>query len=263
MDFSFQGKRALVTGASRGKDTITATLSLSLTSTLFSGIGRAIAVQLAQLGAEVVSVGRSESHLVSLKNENPSITVVKLDICDWNRTKQALSDIGPVDFLVNNAGEGFIKALEDVEEEDVDRIFDLNVKALINVTQIVVGDLLRRGAPGSIVNVSSQAGLVGLHQHTVYCASKGAVDAFTRACALELGPGNIRVNSVNPTVVMTKMGKKWWSEPSRGGPMLARIPLGRFCEVQEVVDAVLFLLSDRAGMITGTCLALDGGFTTT
>lgn len=103
----------------------------------------------------------------------------------------------------------------------------MNVKALINTTQLVVQNLTKRNAAGSIVNVSSQAGLVGLLHHTVYCASKGAVDAFTRACALELGPRNIRVNSVNPTVVMTEMGRKWWSDPCRGEPMLAKIPLGR------------------------------------
>lgn len=107
------------------------------------------------------------------------------------------------------------------------RILNLNVKALINITQLVVQDLTKRNSSGSIVNLSSQAGLVGLLHHTVYCASKGAVDAFTRACALELGPRNIRVNSVNPTVVMTEMGRKWWNDPDRGGPMLAKIPLGR------------------------------------
>lgn len=113
---------------------------------------------------------------------------------------------------------------------------------------------------GSVVNISSQASLAGLLNHTVYSASKGGVDAFTRACALELGSYNIRVNSVNPTVIMTEMGRKWWSEPSRGGTMLHKIPLGRFGEVYEVVDAVLFLLSERSSMITGTCLPIDGGF---
>lgn len=101
------------------------------------------------------------------------------------------------------------------------------MKALINVTQIVAKNLLARNAPGSIVNVSSQASLAGLQDHTVYCATKGAVDAFTRATALELGPHNIRVNSVNPTVIMTAMGKLGWSDPAKAQPLLQKIPLRR------------------------------------
>nr|CAI5860563.1 unnamed protein product [Callosobruchus analis] len=131
---------------------------------------------------------------------------------------------------------------------------------MINVTQIVVQDLVARKAPGSIVNVSSQASLVGLNNHTVYCATKGAVDSFTRAAALEYGPKNIRVNAVNPTVIMTDMGRLGWSDPKVANPMLEKIPLRRFGEVHEVVDAVTYLLSDKASMITGTCLPIDGGY---
>nr|CAI5860564.1 unnamed protein product [Callosobruchus analis] len=99
---------------------------------------------------------------------------------------------------------------------------------MINVTQIVVQDLVARKAPGSIVNVSSQASLVGLNNHTVYCATKGAVDSFTRAAALEYGPKNIRVNAVNPTVIMTDMGRLGWSDPKVANPMLEKIPLRRY-----------------------------------
>lgn len=102
--------------------------------------------------------------------------------------------------------------------------------------------------------------MAGLLEHPVYCASKGAVDAFTRAAAVELGPYNIRVNSVNPTVILTDMGRLGWSDPNKAGPMLAKIPLKRFGEVSEVFDAVLYLLSDKSSMITGHCLPVDGGF---
>lgn len=108
------------------------------------------------------------------------------------------------------------------------RLFGINVKAMINVTQFVIQDLLARNASGSIVNISSQASLVGLIDHTVYCASKGAVDAFTRATALEYGPKKIRVNAVNPTVIMTDMGKLGWSDPKIAEPMLQKIPLRRY-----------------------------------
>lgn len=106
-------------------------------------------------------------------------------------------------------------------------VFEINVKALINVTRLVAKGLLARKVPGSIVNLSSQASLVGLLDHSVYCASKGAVDAFTRAVALEYGPYNIRVNAVNPTVIMTDMGRLGWSNPKVAEPMLRKIPLRR------------------------------------
>ncbi|CAH1988361.1 unnamed protein product [Acanthoscelides obtectus] len=192
-----------------------------------------------------------------------AIETMKLDVSDWKATERALKDAGPIDLLVNNAGVGMIKSLSTVTEDDVDSIFDLNVKALINVTKLAVQSMVERKVAGSIVNISSQASLAGLLGHTVYCASKGAVDAFTRAAALEYGPRNIRVNSVNPTVIMTDMGRLWWSDPIRAKPMMDKIPLSRFGEVREVTDAVLYLLSDKASMINGVCLPIDGGFIAT
>lgn len=171
-----------------------------------------------------------------------------------------MANVGSIDLLVNNAGLAILKPLTEATEQDVDQLFDINVKALINVTQIVTKNLLERKVPGSIVNISSQASKVGLLNHTVYCSTKGAVDAYTRAAALELGPHNIRVNCVNPTVIMTDMGKLGWSKPEVAKPMIEKIPLRRFGEVQEVVDAVLYLLSDKSSMITGTCLPVDGGY---
>lgn len=103
--------------------------------------------------------------------------------------------------------------------------------------------------------------MVALQDHVVYCASKGAVDQITRVSALELGPFNIRCNSVNPTVVLTELGRKGWSEPTKRDWMLNQIPLRRFAEVDEVVDAIVFLLSDRSSMINGAILPIDGGFT--
>lgn len=104
---------------------------------------------------------------------------------------------------------------------------------MINVTQHVIQDLIARNAAGSIVNISSQASLVGLNDHSVYCASKGAVDAFTRATALEYGPKKIRINAVNPTVIMTDMGKLGWSDPKISEPMLQKIPLRRYVMIHH------------------------------
>nr|CAH7753737.1 unnamed protein product [Callosobruchus chinensis] len=192
-----------------------------------SGIGKDIAIQLSKCGAKVVAVGRSKELLIALKKEMPAIETIELDVSDWEATEKILRNAGPIDLLVNNAGVGMIKSLTTVTEDDVNSIFDLNVKALINVTKLAIQNMVERNVSGSIVNISSQASLAGLMEQTVYCASKGAVDAFTRAAALEYGPRNIRVNSVNPTVIMTDMGRLWWSDPKRARPMMDKIPLNR------------------------------------
>lgn len=113
------------------------------------------------------------------------------------------------------------------------------------------------------MNVSSQASQRALTNHTVYCSTKGALDMLTKMMALELGPHKIRVNAVNPTVVMTPMGRTNWSDPHKAKAMLDRIPLGKFAEVENVVDTILFLLSNRSGMTTGSTLPVDGGFLAT
>lgn len=123
--------------------------------------------------------------------------------------------------------------------------------------------MLARKVKGSIVNVSSQGSQVGLDKHAAYCMSKGAVDQLTRTMALELGRQGIRVNAVNPTVVLTAMGKLAWSDPAKAKPMLARIPLGRFAEEVDVVDVIVFLLSDKSAMINGSCVPVEGGFWST
>ena len=125
----------------------------------------------------------------------------------------------------------------------------------------MIKKLKAAGKPGSIVNISSQAGMVALQDHVAYCASKGAVDQITRVSALELGPFNIRCNSVNPTVVETDMGKRGWSDPAKRQWMMEKIPLRRFADVDDVVDAIVYLLSDRSAMINGVILPIDGGFT--
>ena len=136
--------------------------------------------------------------------------------------------------------------------------------ATINVGQMVAKNMVEHKRMGSIVNVSSQAAKAALIDHTAYGASKGAVDQATRNMALELGPYGIRVNSVNPTVVKTEMGVRIWSEnPEEEAAMKAKIPLGRFAEVNEIVDVILFLLSDKSTMISGANVPIDGGFLAT
>jgi len=125
---------------------------------------------------------------------------------------------------------------------------------------VVAKGLIARSSPGSIVNISSQASVMALDSHSLYCATKGALDQLTRVMTLELGPQKIRVNCVNPTVVLTDMSLHW-DTSAEGVIMKQRIPLRRFAEVAEIVNPVLFLLSDAASMITGAMLMVDGGYT--
>ncbi|XP_075415597.1 L-xylulose reductase isoform X1 [Tenrec ecaudatus] len=269
MDLGLAGRRALVTGAGKG-------------------IGRSTALALHAAGARVVAVSRTQADLDSLVHECPGIEPVCVDLGDWEATERALGGVGPVDLLVNNAAVAVLQPFLEVTKEACDRwagcrspgcvagggprqartnqdptchrSFDVNLRAVIQVSQIVARGLVARGTPGAIVHVSSQASQRALTNHTVYCSTKGAIDMLTKVMALELGPHKIRVNAVNPTVVMTPMGQVNWSDPQKAKAMLDRIPLGQFAEVEHVVDSILFLLSDRSGMTTGSTLPVDGGF---
>lgn len=241
LELGLAGRRALVTGAGKG-------------------IGRSMVQALHAAGVQVVAVSRTRADLDSLVRECPGVEPVCVDLGDWQAVERELGGVGPVDLLVNNAAVAVLQPFLEVTKEAFDISFDVNLRAVIQVSQIVARDLISRGAPGSIVNVSSQASQRAIRNHTIYCAAKGAMDMLTKVMALELGPHKIRVNAVNPTVVMTAMGQANWSDPQKAKSMLDRIPLGRFAEVDNVVDAILFLLSDRSSMITGSTLPVDGGF---
>ena len=139
----------------------------------------------------------------------------------------------------------------------------VNLRAGMVVAQAVAKGMVARGNGGAIVNISSQASMCALAEHTSYCVSKGGVDQLTRVMALELGPHNIRVNAVNPTVTMTDMAVLAWSDPAKRDPMLAKIPLGKFAQPSDVAHTVAYLLSDQADMIHGAMIPIDGGFLAT
>ncbi|CAD7678660.1 unnamed protein product [Nyctereutes procyonoides] len=186
----------------------------------------------AAAGVQVVAVSRSQAHLDSLVRECPGVEPVCVDLADREATERALGSVRPVDLL--------------------EASFDVNLRAVIQVSQIVARGLIARGAPGSI---NSQPQRLLPHQ--------GCHGLRTKVMALELGPHEIRVNTVNPTVVMTPMGQANWSNPQKAKTMLDRIPLGKFAEVENVVDTILFLLSDRSSMTTGSAMPVDGGFLVT
>ncbi|XP_006823734.1 D-erythrulose reductase-like [Saccoglossus kowalevskii] len=144
----------------------------------------------------------------------------------------------------------------------IPRILNINLKAAMHVGQIVARSMISKGTGGNIVNVSSQASLLAFKTFAAYSVSKAGLDMLTKTMALELASHKIRVNAVNPTVVLTELGKRAWSDPAKSEVMMNRIPMNKFAEVKDVVNAVIYLLSDKADMITGSCLPIEGGFVT-
>ncbi len=239
----FTGLRALVTGAGKG-------------------IGRETVRQLIADGAVVVAMSRTEADLVSL-GEETGCEVIVADIEDLEAAAAAVARVLPIDLLVNNAGITSLEPALTASMEAMRRVHTINTMAPLRLAQIVAADLIARGRPGAIVNVSSIASTVAFADHAAYCASKGGLDALTRVMALEFGPHGIRVNAVNPTVTLTPMGELAWSDPAKSAPMLKRIPLGRFAVPADVAAVILTLLSDQSAMINGVTLPIDGGFTAT
>lgn len=163
---------------------------------------------------------------------------------------------------MNNAGIALLQPFLETTVEDFDRVMAVNARAVMVVSQVIARGMVERGNGGAIVNVSSQSSSHAVLDHAAYCASKGALDQLTRVMALELGPHQIRVNAINPTVTMTPMGELAWSDPAKSEPIMARIPLQRFAQPRHTAEAVAYLLSDHADMINGVMLPLDGGFLT-
>ena len=223
------------------------------------GIGREIAVMLHRFNARVVAVSRTRSDLQGLQDEIGCETLVA-DLGNVTEARQAVQQAGDIDLLVNNAAIAILEPFLGTRVESWDATMATNLRAVLVVSQIVAKGMIERGVPGSIVNISSMSSFQALPDHAAYAASKAGLDQLSKVMAVELGPHRIRVNSINPTVVMTEMGKRAWSDPKKGGPMLARIPLQRFAECEDIASVVCFVLSDAAGMLNGLALRVDGGF---
>ena len=245
-NFRIDGQRALVTGASRG-------------------VGLAAAVALAQAGAAVTLVARSESELKSvcaeMQAEGTKCDYLVLDVTDSQAVNKQLGARGPFQILVNNAGINRPKELVQLEDDDIDAVLNLNVKAAFYVTRMVAKGLLAAGLPGSVINISSQMGRVGSPRRTLYCASKHAIEGMSKALAWELGHANIRVNTVCPTFLETAMTASMFEDNAFRDWVTSRIALGRVGQVEEIMGAIVFLASGASGLVTGSALMLDGGWT--
>jgi NAD(P)-dependent dehydrogenase (short-subunit alcohol dehydrogenase family) len=243
---SLHGLTALVTGAGRG-------------------LGRSIAAACAASGADVVLMSRSTAEIEDAAREireaGGTARAVTCDVTDTDRVAALLDEIGPIDVLVNNAGTNVPQPFTEVDGATFDRILGLNLRSVYFATQAVVRRMIERGHGGSIVNVSSQMGHVGAANRSAYCASKHAVEGMTKALAVELGPHGIRVNSIAPTYIETPMTRPFLQDPQFRTDTLRRIPLGRLGQVEDVTAAVVFLAGPASGLVTGTSLVIDGGYT--
>ncbi len=161
---------------------------------------------------------------------------------------------------MNNAGLGANHDALDITEVDWDEMMDVNLKGLFFLTQAVARSMVERGH-GRVINLSSQAGLVGIRRHAIYSASKGGVNMLTRVLALEWGQYGVTVNAIAPTFVRTPGTAERLDDPAFAADVLAQIPVGRFGSTTDVAAAVLYLASPAAGLVTGTVLRVDGGWT--
>lgn len=248
-DFSLAGKVALITGASKG-------------------IGAGLARALAHAGAHVVLTARDlpalENIAAEIRDGGAQATPMQLDISDVDHIhtvfRQAHDDVGRLDILVNNAGLGFNHPAVDVTEQDWDQMMAVNLKGLFFCCQ-AAGRLMLEQGSGRIVNISSQAGLVGIPHHAVYSASKGGVNALTRVLALEWSARGVTVNAIAPTFIYTPGTAERLDDPDYLQGVLSRLPIGRVGTIADVAAAVIYLASPAGALVTGTVLPVDGGWT--
>jgi L-xylulose reductase len=237
----FNGRPILVTGAS-------------------GVIGSATVRHLVAADADVIASGRSTEALEKVAADTGA-RVLPFDLTSEDSVRDALDGLD-IWGVVNSGGfGGEIATPMDTDIAVFDKVININARGTLLVIKYTSRSMIRFGNGGSIVNVSSQASLVALIGHISYGSSKAAVDNITRVSALELGKYNIRVNAVNPTVVMTPMSAWYWGREDVGGPFLEAMPLGRWATEDEIAAPITFLLSDAASMITGVSLPIDGGYT--
>jgi len=228
------------------------------------GIGRGCALAMAEAGAEVIALSRTEAEVADvaerIRAQGGRARPVVCDVADTARMQQVFAGFERLDVLVNNAGINRPEPFLEVTEQALDAVLAVNVRAAVLVAQAAARIMARQGH-GTIVNLSSTFGKVGRPGTAIYSATKHFIEGLTKSTAVELAPKGIRVVAVGPTAVDTPMTHARLADPVAGGDLLSRIPMGRFGQVRDVVGAVVFLASPAAGLITGTTLMVDGGWT--
>lgn len=234
-----------------------------------AGIGEAIAKRFAEEGASVVVTGRRQQELdrvVSvIRHSKGKALAVAGSVADeahaQDVTRRALDSFGRVDILVNNAGIGdFGKRLHEIDDATWANVLDVNLTGVFRMTRAMIPQMLKQGR-GAVVNISSIASLVGIATLSAYAASKGGLDALTRALAIDYAKDGIRCNVVNPGLIDTPMAAPLMADPERLQPILAQYAIHRPGTPEEVANMVLYLASDEAAWVTGGTFTIDGGMT--
>lgn len=232
------------------------------------GIGRGLAEALADAGATVAVAARSEADAAevveTITAAGGTATAHTLDVADLASIEAGVASVvdahGRIDVLVANAGLGANHPALDVTEADWDSMMDVNLKGLFFTAQACGRHMVGRGS-GRVVAISSQASLVGIRDHAVYCASKGGVNQLVRVLALEWGPLGVTVNAVAPTFIYTPGTAERLDDPGYLAGVVNRIPVGHVGTIADVAGAVVYLASEAGGMVNGAILPVDGGWT--
>ncbi|MGE5725099.1 MAG: SDR family NAD(P)-dependent oxidoreductase [Acidobacteriota bacterium] len=232
-----------------------------------SGIGRALAIGLAQAGADVIPSARRAQEVAAAASEIERLGRRTLHItCDVTSEsslhqllQEALRAFGKVDILVNSAGIAKRLPTLELSDQDWDAILDINLKGVFQACKIFARHMVERRY-GRIINIASLSSFLGLFQSAAYAASKGGVLSLTRTLAVEWAPDGVCVNAIMPGVFRTALNQKLLDGTPRGQEFLVRTPMQRFGQVEELVGAAIFLASDSAGFVTGATIPVDGGF---
>lgn len=244
--FRLDGRRALVAGGT-------------------SGIGLGAAVALAEANAQVSIIARSTERLEDVarafKDKSWPLETISLDIADVDSVAQLIDGQAPFDIVVNSAGLARHSPATQTTQEDYDAVTNLNVRGAFFLIQAAAKRLIAAGKPGSMMTISSQMAKTGGIERSVYCATKHAVEGFTKAMAIEFGPHRIRVNTICPTFIRTPLTEPTFANPERVKWIEEKIKLGRVGEVEDIMGAVQYLASDASALVTGSSLLVDGGWT--
>ena len=246
--FSIAGRRALVTGASKG-------------------LGAEICTVFAEAGADIVAVGRDAGDLEAVagqvRGHGRACLTITADLATpdgpGEAARRALAEWGTIDILVNSAGTARTAPALDLALEDWEASMALNLRAPFLMAQALAPAMIAQRW-GKIINISSQTGVIALDDHAAYAASKGGLNALTKSLAAEWARHNVQVNAICPTVVMTPMGRRLWSDPAKSGPFIDATPLRRFGEPVEIADAALYLAAPASELVNGALMMLDGGY---
>lgn len=247
--FSIAGRKALITGASKG-------------------IGSEICRVFAEAGAEIVAVARDREGLREIAGEvtarGRKCLTIEADLSTAEgpiqAAEQALREWKVIDILVNSAGVALTAPALTLSIEEWDTTMAVNLRAPFLISRALAPAMIQQRW-GKIINISSQTGVIALDDHSAYASSKGGLNALTKSLCVEWAKHNIQVNAICPTVILTPMGRKIWGPPEKSGPMLKSTPLGRFGEPVEIADMALYLASPASELVNGSVLMIEGGYT--